>query len=121
MGFDKPPRDSYFIGMKTVSTPYKLHLFFCTNTREDGDKSCGDTKDTKILAEQLKDRFKADKLPVRITRTKCLGPCAQGPNIMCYPHGVWFQDVSVSDRDDIEAEVKRLLASGKAHASPNRH
>lgn len=99
--------------MKTTETPHKLHLFFCTNTREDGSKSCGDTKDTKILAENLKDRFKGAGLPVRVTRTKCLGPCAQGPNIMGYPHQVWFQDVRESDADAIEAEVRRILASGR--------
>lgn len=100
--------------MKLVRTPHKLHMFFCTNTRDNGDKSCGDTKDTKILAEDLKERFKRAKLPVRVTRTKCLGPCAQGPNIMCYPQEAWFQDVRASDIDSIEAEVKRILAAPKA-------
>ena len=98
--------------MKTEGTPHKLHMFFCTNTRENGDKSCGDTPDTKILAENLKQRFKDGKVPVRITRTACLGPCAQGPNIMCYPQNVWFQDVSVGDADAIEEAVKKLLVSG---------
>lgn len=110
----KPIPQSYFGIMKAVPTPHKLHLFFCTNTRENGDKSCGDTEDTKVLAEKLKARFKEGKLPVRITRTGCLGPCAQGPNIMCYPHQVWFQDAHVEDMDAIEAEVRRLLAAGKA-------
>lgn len=98
--------------MKTTRTPHKLHMFFCTNTRENGDKSCGDTEDTKVLAEKLKGRFKDARLPVRITRTGCLGPCAQGPNIMCYPDQVWFQDVRAEDIDAIEAEVKKILASG---------
>ncbi len=105
--------------MKTALTPHKLHLFFCTNTRENGDKSCGDTEDTRILAEELKARFKAAKLPVRVTRTGCLGPCAQGPNVMCYPQGVWFQEARTSDLESIEAEVKRLLASGRAPERPD--
>jgi (2Fe-2S) ferredoxin len=95
-------------------TPHRLHLFFCVNTRENGDKSCGDTPDSAILADELKARFKAAKVPVRITRTMCLGPCAQGPNIMCYPQEAWFQDVRASDIDAIEAEVKRILAAPKA-------
>ncbi len=99
--------------MRIEETPHKLHLFFCTNVRENGDKSCGDTEDTKILAERLKARFKASKLPVRITRTGCLGPCAQGPNIMCYPQEVWFQDVRVEDMEAIEEAVRKILASGK--------
>ncbi|HLP41974.1 MAG TPA: (2Fe-2S) ferredoxin domain-containing protein [Fibrobacteria bacterium] len=98
--------------MKTTRTPHKLHLFFCTNTRDDGKTSCGDTKDTTVLAERLKDRFKEERLPVRVTRSQCLGPCEKGPNIMCYPHEVWFQDVSEKDEEAIAAEVKRLLGSG---------
>lgn len=104
--------------MHLVATPHKLHLFFCTNTRGTGEKSCGDTPDTAVLAEALKQKFKQDKLPVRITRTACLGPCAQGPNIMCYPHQVWFQDVKTEDADAIEAEVKRLLASSGSGRNP---
>jgi (2Fe-2S) ferredoxin len=104
--------------MHIERTPHKLHLFFCTNTRENGDKSCGDTPDTAILADQLKKRFKEGKLPVRITRTSCLGPCAQGPNIMCYPQNVWFQDVRADDIDAIEAEVRRILASAAPPPPP---
>ncbi len=96
--------------MKLEITPHTVHLFFCTNVRENGEKSCGDTEDTQILAEQLKVRFKQAKLPVRVTRTACLGPCAQGPNIMGYPQKIWFQDVRVSDLDAIEARVRELLA-----------
>jgi (2Fe-2S) ferredoxin len=97
--------------MRIEETPHKLHLFFCTNVRENGEKSCGDTEDTAVLADKLKKRFKESKLPVRITRTACLGPCAQGPNIMCYPQEVWFQDVSVKDADAIEESIRKLLAS----------
>lgn len=102
--------------MRLEATPHKIHLFFCTNTRENGEKSCGDTPDTQVLAEQLKARFKQAKLPIRVSRTACLGPCAQGPNIMCYPQQAWFQDVRAGDIDAIEAEVKRILASGAAPA-----
>ena len=98
--------------MRIEATPHKLHLFFCTNTRENGEKSCGDTPDTAILADLLKKRFKGAKLPIRITRTACLGPCAQGPNIMCYPQQAWFQDVRVADMEAIETQVRKILASG---------
>ncbi len=98
--------------MKIEPTPHKLHLFFCTNTRQNGEKSCGDSADTQILADGLKLRFKEAKLPVRITRTACLGPCAQGPNIMGYPQNVWFQDVRKEDEEAIAAEVLRILSKG---------
>lgn len=104
--------------MRIETTPHRLHLFFCTNTRESGEKSCGDTEATRVLAEKLKERFKRDKLPVRISRTGCLGPCAQGPNIMAYPHKCWFQDVRVEDLDAVEARVRELLTSGNPPATP---
>jgi (2Fe-2S) ferredoxin len=103
--------------MRIENTPHKLHLFFCTNVRENGDKSCGDTDATRVLADKLKERFKQAKLPVRITRTACLGPCAQGPNIMAYPQEVWFQDVHVEDMDAIEAKVREIMA-GNAPVTP---
>jgi (2Fe-2S) ferredoxin len=99
--------------MKIEPTPHKLHLFFCTNTRENGEKSCGDTEDTQVLADNLKLRFKGNKLPVRISRTACLGPCAQGPNIMGYPQNIWFQDVRKEDEEAIAAGVLRILSLGK--------
>ena len=102
--------------MKTEATPHKLHMFFCTNTRENGDKSCGDTPTNARMAEELKARCKQAQLPVRISRTACLGPCAQGPNIMAYPHQVWFQDVHPEDIDAIEARVRELLAAPREAA-----
>ena len=108
--------------MRIEKTPHKLHLFFCTNTRENGDKSCGDTPTNARMAEELKARFKQAKLPVRISRTACLGPCAQGPNIMAYPHQVWFQGVHPEDIDAIEARVRELLAATgpEAASTPER-
>lgn len=100
--------------MDIETTPHKLHLFFCTNTRKSGEKSCGDNSATEYLADKLKKRFKEDKLPVRITRTGCLGPCGKGPNIMAYPQEVWFQDVDEDDLDAIETRVRKILASGEA-------
>lgn len=96
--------------MKLVKTPHALHLLFCTNTRADGSKSCGDSDDTLVLAEVLKARFKQEKMPVRVSRTACLGPCAQGPNIMAYPQQVWFQEVAKQDAEAIVEQVKALLA-----------
>jgi (2Fe-2S) ferredoxin len=100
--------------LKATKTPHPLHLFFCTHTRENGEKSCGDTPDTQILADRLKQRFKDSKTPIRITRTGCLGPCAQGPNIMAYPQEVWFQDMHVEDLDALEIEVKRIFAKPRS-------
>ncbi len=95
--------------MRAEKTPHPLHILVCTNARHDGTPSCGDSVEAQRVLETLKARFKEAKLPVRVTRTGCLGPCAQGSNVMCYPHGVWFQEVHEADIPEIEARVRKLL------------
>lgn len=96
--------------MQTTKTPHPIHVLVCTNARHDGTPSCGDSGEAQQVFEKLKAGLKKAGLPVRVSRTGCLGPCAQGPNVMCYPHGVWFQGVSEQDIPEIEAKVKELLA-----------
>ncbi len=100
--------------MLEAATPHKLHILICTNARHDGTPSCGDSGEAQRVFENLKARLKAAKLPVRVSRTGCLGPCAQGPNVMCYPHGLWLQGVEEGDLPAIEARVRGLLAGGEA-------
>jgi NADH:ubiquinone oxidoreductase subunit E len=97
--------------MIETNTPHKLHILVCTNARHDGTPSCGDSGEAQRVFETLKARLKEAKLPVRVSRTGCLGPCAQGPNVMCYPHGVWFQAVGEGDVAELEAKVRGLLAA----------
>ncbi len=106
--------------MKTTKTPHPIHMFFCTNTREDKSQSCGDDETTTLLAAQLKERFKKAGLPVRITRTGCLGPCAQGPNIMIFPQQIWLQKVHMQDLEEIEKQVEALAAAGYSVQPANR-
>jgi (2Fe-2S) ferredoxin len=102
--------------MLETNTPHKLHILVCTNARHDGTPSCGDSGEAQVVFETLKKRLKEAKLPVRVTKTGCLGPCAQGPNVMCYGQlgapGVWFQAVGEEDVSEIEAKVKGMLAQG---------
>ncbi|MCD6024787.1 MAG: ferredoxin, 2Fe-2S [Fibrobacteria bacterium] len=99
--------------MNIAQTPHKLHILVCTNARHDGTPSCGDSGEAQRVFETLKARLKEAKLPVRVSRTGCLGPCAQGPNVMCYAQdgtpGVWLQGVGEGDVPEIEAKVRSLL------------
>jgi (2Fe-2S) ferredoxin len=99
--------------MIETTTPHKLHILVCTNARHDGTPSCGDSGEAQRVFEILKARLKEAKLPVRVSRTGCLGPCAQGPNVMCYARegqpGVWLQAVGEDDIPAIEARVRELL------------
>jgi (2Fe-2S) ferredoxin len=99
--------------MIETTTPHKLHILVCTNARHDGTPSCGDSGEAQRVFETLKANLKAAKLPVRVSKTGCLGPCAQGPNVMCYSAqggpGVWLQGVGEGVIPEIEAKVKKLV------------
>jgi (2Fe-2S) ferredoxin len=97
--------------MRIEKTPHRLHILVCTNARHDGTPSCGDSGDSQRVFEKLKARLKEAKLPVRVSRTGCLGPCPQGPNVMCYPHGVWLQEVGEGDLESLESMARDLLAA----------
>ena len=96
--------------MHSVKTPHPLHILVCTNARQDGTPSCGDSGEAQRVFERLKNQLKAAGLPVRVSRTGCLGPCAQGPNVMCYPHGIWLQGVREGDLGELEALARELLS-----------
>ena len=96
--------------MRTEKTPHPLHILVCTNARQDGTPSCGDSGEAQRVFEKLKSRLKEVKLPVRVSRTGCLGPCAQGPNVMCYPHGIWLQGVGEGDLEALEKVARDLLS-----------
>lgn len=100
--------------MLESTSPHKLHILVCTNARHDGTPSCGDSGEAMRVFETLKARLKAEKLPVRVSRTGCLGPCAQGPNVMCYRQsggpGVWLQGVGEGDLDALAERARELLA-----------
>ncbi len=96
------------MAMNIVKTPHSLHFLVCTNRRENGDKSCGDSGIADQVFDQLKGRLKELKASIRVSRTGCLGPCAQGPNVMCYPEGIWLQNVGLEDMDSLVDLAKGL-------------
>ena len=73
---------------------YKRHIFVCTNQRslDDPRGSC-----SKLGSEALHARFKQEakrldlKDVVRANKAGCLDHCAQGPSVVIYPEGVWYQ------------------------------
>jgi len=95
--------------MLREKTPHPVHILVCTNARHDGTPSCGDSGEAQSVFAELKAGLKDAKIPGRVSRTGCLGPCPQGPNVMCYPQGVWFQDVHKSDI----ADLMTFFKSGK--------
>jgi len=95
--------------MKQRISPYKCHLFVCTNSRGGGKKSCGDegTPDLKAtIKAEIKNR--GWKGIVRVSESGCLGVCDTGPNIMVYPQKIWFSCVSHDDLPEIIQTVEDI-------------
>lgn len=102
--------------MPQTKTPFEVHIMVCQNTRPDQPErvSCGGAISAKI-AEELKNFVDEQKLKVkvRVSTAKCLGPCAQGPNVMIYPQEIWFSKCGVDTIVDIKAKIMELTSSAQ--------
>jgi (2Fe-2S) ferredoxin len=96
--------------MKQHETPYKCHVFVCVNSRGGERKSCGDG-DNPGLKAILKDEIKNRgwKGLARVSDSGCLGLCESGPNIMIYPQGIWFAEVTLDDVPEILQTLEKIL------------
>lgn len=88
------------------------HVFVCVQSRPPGHPrgSCGERGCADVFDEflfQLQQRNCFDK--VAITNTGCLGPCGQGPNVLVYPEGVMYGNVS---KDDVALIYEQHLLGG---------
>ncbi len=91
--------------------PYRRHIFFCVNRREDGQPCCAEHGAEEAWA-YAKARVKELGLEgVRVNKAGCLGRCDEGPVAVVYPEGVWYTYV---DREDVEEIVREHLAEGRA-------
>jgi len=91
--------------MEESKTPFATHVFVCQATREDGRAACGNRWDAPEAADAIKAALKERGVDARITRTGCLGPCAEGPNVMLYPGKTWLKHCH---RDNLTEIVDRV-------------
>ncbi len=91
---------------------YKHHVFFCTHQRDDADgKPYCMQYDAEGLRDHAKKRVKKLKLKkVRINTAGCLNRCAQGPIMVIYPEGIWYQYHNQADVDEI---IDQHLVNGQ--------
>ncbi len=84
-----------------VSKPdFEKYLFVCVNERSEGERvSCGGTFCGKELSENLKERVRlaGQANRIRVSKSKCLDVCEDGPNVLLYPDNLWFKHVGLSD------------------------
>ena len=88
------------------------HVFVCATTRPPGHPrgSCGTRGCQEVLDEfmfQFQQRQCFDR--VAVTPCGCLGPCGQGPNVLVYPEGVFYGNVT---KDDVAAIFDEHLLGG---------
>lgn len=92
-------------------TPYTVHGFVCTNSRNGEAKSCADG-DAQEIKDLLKAELKKRKLwgaQARVSTSGCLGNCAHGPNVFLYPQGKMFTECTKADVPQILEEIIRHL------------
>ncbi|MCX6998442.1 MAG: (2Fe-2S) ferredoxin domain-containing protein [Kiritimatiellaeota bacterium] len=97
--------------MQQQPSPYSVHVFVCVNDRHGERKSCAEGGAADWIA-RLKERVQQNPLlkgRVRVSACGCLGLCAQGPNLLLHPQGLWFSGVGADD-------LGRVLAAIEARA-----
>ncbi len=83
---------------------YRKHIFVCNNQKLNGKKCCAEAgaADAFVyLKEQLMQVGMHGQDKVRVSKSGCLGRCAQGPCLLIYPEGIWYTYHNQSDLDEI--------------------
>jgi len=92
---------------------YAKHVFICTNQRE-GDKVCCAKSGAVDLLNYAKTQVKLlqqnGKGKIRINNAGCMDRCAEGPVLVVYPEGVWYQCHTHADIDEI---IEQHLLQGQ--------
>ncbi len=97
---------------------YQVHAFVCTNQRPQGDaKGCCHSKGAAELLDKLKEKMHSQErsYTFRINKAGCLGQCSKGVCMVVYPQAIWYQNVKVSDLDELiegfekKQPIKRLM------------
>lgn len=80
------------------------HIFICGNARVAGHpRGCCDPAQEAELHKLFKKRLAERGFhgTVRANQAGCLDQCEHGPNIVVYPDGVWYGNVTLEDVDEI--------------------
>jgi (2Fe-2S) ferredoxin len=91
---------------------FQRHFFVCQMQRPAAAKpSCGARGAADVyngLMEALGGQM-ALWDTVCVTASGCLGPCSEGPMVVCYPEGIWYAGVT---KDDLAEIAQRHLIGG---------
>jgi (2Fe-2S) ferredoxin len=111
MGMTEPNEKLDVVAEKLGIGAYVRHVFLCI-----GDQCCSEEEGAKAwdaLKKQLKDKnLSLSKGPNSCYRTKagCLRVCQNGPIVVVYPEGTWYQGMTA---ERIPLLVQQHLIEGK--------
>jgi (2Fe-2S) ferredoxin len=92
---------------------FKRHFFVCLMQRPPAAKpSCAARGSAAVyngLMEGLGGQMDLWDT-VNVTTTGCLGPCFDGPMVVCYPEGTWYAGVKAEDVPEI---VEKHMVGGQ--------
>ena len=93
--------------MEAVKTRHERYVFVCENEKP-GQSCC--MPQGSAIRQRLKERIQESGLAarIRVSRSGCLDVCADGPNVLLMPDGVWFRNVK---EDDVE-KIFEVLQKG---------
>jgi len=93
--------------MKFEKRLTKRHLFICTNKKAEG-ASCG-AKDSEELVQKIKLKLRENGLwdHFKVTKSGCLGPCAEGISAIIFPENELITKISL---DDFEELYQKLIS-----------
>ncbi len=83
---------------------YRLHVFMCTNLRQDGESCCAKAGAETLRAyakKKLRAMGEAGVGRCRINSAGCLDRCSEGPVMVIYPEGIWYTYQNEADIDEI--------------------
>ena len=83
---------------------FEKHIFICTNQRPAGHpRGCCNPSGEGELHRAFKAALaqRGIKAKVRSNKAGCLDQCEHGPNVVVYPEGVWYGNVSLGDVEEI--------------------
>lgn len=77
----------------------KKHIYVCENV------DCA-SKGSISLINKIRSSIKKHgrQTDFRVSRSSCLGRCGEGPTVVVYPDGIWYQRVNESDAEELVAE-----------------
>lgn len=91
--------------MERNALPHQKIIYVCLNERETG--ICCAARGSAAIHSALKEAVKARGLnqKVRVSRSGCMDRCGRGINVLVFPDGIWYSDVSESDVNTILDDV----------------